>query len=198
MKEYLYSPLTVYIEYNEEYNPGYDLDYWRDEISSEEAADYKSEINERIDKSLIENGNNVNLIDYLDKSCCYDNKELENSIKEKVIRSKPTTKIVNNKLYGVMELELTKPLNEDEIEILKEYFAGQYSDGWGEGFEQFPIKINEGNMYVQFWSSDNFYMKTTEEFEKYLSEKFENQIANELKIEAEPEIDNNQGMNFNL
>lgn len=198
MKEYLYSPLTVYIEYNEEYNPGYDLDYWRDEISSEEAADYKSEINERIDKSLIENGNNVNLIDYLYKGNCYDNKEIEDSIKEKVISSKPTTKIVNNKLYGVMELELTKPLNEYEIEILKEYFSGQYSDGWGEGFEQFPIKINEGNMYVQFWSSDNFYMKTTEEFEKYLSEKFENQIANELKIEAELEIDNNQGMNFNL
>lgn len=198
MKEYLYSPLKVYIEYSEKYNQEYDCDYWRDEISPEEAANYKSEIDERINKSLIEDGNNVNLINYLDESFCYDNKEIEDAIKEKVIGSKPTTKIVNGKLYGVTELELTKLLNEDEIEIVKDYFSCQYSDGWGEAFEQFPLKINEGNMYVQFWSSDNFYIKTTEEFEEYLNVEFQNQIANELELKDELEFDSIQGMNFNL
>ncbi len=43
-------------------------------------------------------------------------------------------------------------------------WSGQESDGWGEGFEQRPIEIDEGELYVSFWNpSDSFFITTEEQ-----------------------------------
>ena len=39
----------------------------------------------------------------------------------------------------MLECKISEPLTENDIEVLKEYWTGQMSDGWGEGFEQRPI-----------------------------------------------------------
>jgi len=36
--------------------------------------------------------------------------------------------------------------------------CGQNSDGYGEGFEQRPIKTPDGEIYVSFWDSGNYSM----------------------------------------
>ena len=66
-------------------------------------------------------------------------------------------------LWGVLEVESHNQLSEREIEAVKEYWEGQESDGWGEGFEQRGIKIPEGELYVSFWNSGDEFFLTTEE-----------------------------------
>lgn len=43
----------------------------------------------------------------------------------------------DNKLYTVTTYNSTQKLNENQLERLKSYTVGQWSDGIGEGFEQF-------------------------------------------------------------
>ena len=49
---------------------------------------------------------------------------------------KPTVEVWHGELWGVLEVESHNQLSEREIEAVKEYWEGQESDGWGEGFEQ--------------------------------------------------------------
>jgi len=51
-------------------------------------------------------------------------------------------------MIGVAVVEANEELDDETIMALKEYISGQYSDGWGEGFEQRPI--SEYNDTVEF------------------------------------------------
>ena len=76
---------------------------------------------------------------------------------------KPTVEVWQGELWGVLEVESSNQLSEREIEAVKEYWEGQESDGWGEGFEQREIKISEGELYVSFWNSGDEFFLVTEE-----------------------------------
>lgn len=89
-------------------------------------------------------------------------------------------------LYGIAICEVDDDWNDEDTAQLKEYLTGQYSDGWGEGFEQREIEswIEEEEYeeyddeedkyytdyynvryyaYVNFWQSKNFRIMTEEE-----------------------------------
>ena len=119
-------------------------------LEGTDLSQYESEIKEAIEKYNAignEEGKPCNLMDYFDGSA---------AIKEKVISAIPSVKQKEGVLYGCTTLELTTFLEQPETEELYEYVTGQYSDGWGEGFEQQEIQVGNGEIYVHFWQSDDY------------------------------------------
>ena len=88
-----------------------------------------------------------NLMDYFDGSTV---------IKEKVVSAVPSVKESDGVLYGCTTLELKEYLESEELSELCEYLTGQYSDGWGEGFEQQEIQVDGGELYVHFWQPKDY------------------------------------------
>lgn len=85
------------------------------------------------------------------------------SVAEKVFTAKPMVTEREGELYGVLECRIREALTADELDELKEYWTGQMSDGWGEGFEQQAIKVEDGELYVSFWSGEDSWSVMTEE-----------------------------------
>jgi len=147
--EKLYSPLFVQMvsEENEDY---YDGDYWSDPISQQEAAYYEDEIHEAILRERRADEDPRGLMTYYDRNAAVD---------EKVHSLWVDVEVHAGKLWGVATLELTEPLTAEELDNLKDYLSGQYSDGFGEGFEQRGIEVGYGELYVSLWEcKDKFFI----------------------------------------
>ena len=70
----------------------------------------------------------------------------------------------------MIKVELAAPLSLSEEKELKAWISGQNSDGFGEGFEQQELEINDGEGYLSFWNSgDNYFIKNETEFRQYLN-----------------------------
>ena len=81
----------------------------------------------------------------------------------KVISAFPRVQNIRGELFGVLECSICQPLTQNEIYELKNFWDGQMSDGWGEGFEQRPIYTQEGELYVSFWTQERHWGVMTEE-----------------------------------
>ena len=78
-----------------------------------------------------------------------------------------TVERVQGQLMGVAECHVQGDLTAEEFDRLKEYVSGQASDGFGEGFEQRPIKTGDGELYVSLWSGDKSWsIMTRDELEQ--------------------------------
>ena len=76
---------------------------------------------------------------------------------------------LGGQLYGRIDCWFTQPPDEDEIDYLREEIIGQAADGFGEHFEQQPIRIDEGDLFVSFWDcGDDYFMYTEDEMEDHL------------------------------
>ena len=76
---------------------------------------------------------------------------------------------INGRLYGKIDCYLHFVLNEEETENLRKAIIGQNSDGFGEGFEQRPIKTADGDLYVSFWNPDkDYFLHTESEMDAYI------------------------------
>lgn len=155
-----FSPLEIKIDArdgNEEYEV----------LDNQYALKYFEKISDAVDLYNYHTMGATGLMEYFDESP---------TAAEKVVSAFPATEMIDGKMYGVMITKQKEPLTAEEEKIFLEAMTGQYSDGWGEGFEQKEIKTSDGDLYVSFWQSGNdFFMYNEEDFETKV-------LDNNLKI----------------
>ena len=149
MEMKFYSPLTA------EFFP--DEPDWEDESYNEyegypmdghDLLQYADAVDEAVKKDIADF--NGDLMQYYHE---------DDSVRQKVVSAVPSVEIHGNKLCGCLNVELRESLNEGEQAVLCDYISGQYSDGWGEGFEQRDIRVEDGTLAVHFWQHHDFELK---------------------------------------
>ena len=136
----LYSPLTAELLPDES-------EFWREddliELRGYEMADYLEAITEQIERE------GDRLEQYLDSEnapyLATNVKSIRLSVEER-----------DGELCGCATVILHDDLTEHGWNDLQEYLSGQYSDGWGEGFEQRDIRVEDGILNVHFWQPEHF------------------------------------------
>lgn len=122
------------------------------EISAREAAKYVDHVLAQIKREEMPEETACGLMAYYGMWRC---SETEVRVKEKVRAVRPTVEVIGGELTGVCYCAVTEKLSDAEYASLIGFIAGQYSDGWGEGFEQRDIRCSDGEtINVSFWSSD--------------------------------------------
>ena len=154
MQMKFYSPLTADFFPNE---PDYEDEFY-DEYEGypqdgHELLEYETAIHDAVENDTRDFGGD--LMQYYHE---------DDSVRGKVVTAIPSVEVHGNKLCGCLTVELKEPLLDDEQTVLCNYITGQYSDGWGEGFEQRDIRVDDGTLAVHFWQEDGF--KMTPSFEK--------------------------------
>lgn len=109
-------------------------------FSGVDMAYYEESIREAVEQRDNDDGN---LMLYFDE-------ERNPGLKEKVLNAVPTVEIRDGELMGCTTVKLKESLTEAEMQDLQDYLKGQFSDGWGEGFEQQEIQTGDGMLYVHF------------------------------------------------
>lgn len=92
----------------------------------------------------------------------------DDGVKEKLTSAVWSVELYGSRLFGRIDCGLKEALTAEETEALRDWLAGQCSDGLGEGFEQQPIDTMDGELFVSFWNSgDDYAMMTESEFDEY-------------------------------
>ena len=146
----LYMPLTAEVYYQNEYGDIEDESYFLD---GRDLAVHEGVIMAALVKERMPEESESGIMHWYGE---------DDSVNEKVKSVVFTAEVRDHQLWGVAECRVVGELTQEELSTLKEYISGQASDGWGEGFEQREIDIDDGEMYVHLWSSDNSWSIQTE------------------------------------
>jgi len=71
----------------------------------------------------------------------------------------------DGKLFTITEYKASRELTPDELHDIVEYTSGQWSDGIGEGFEQYPQNVDGEEVYISPW----FWGQVPEVFQEKLA-----------------------------
>lgn len=149
----LYTPVT-----GELYENNYD---WEGcdaplELYGEDLSAFAGSIQEALEREALPGEAERGLMAYYHET---------DGVNRKVASLTVTVEIHRGKLWGAAHCQINEPLTHQELARLKEYVTGQYSDGFGEGFEQRPIQTAEGELYVHLWQDCGFSVRTRQEWE---------------------------------
>lgn len=155
-----FMPIQEYWDELEEGDEAWENWYEGFPLDGADLVQYKEEIQGAVKEENLRgsmDGNPCNLMEYFHGSP---------SITEKVESAVVSVKESEGALYGCTTLILKDYLESGELTELCGYITGQYSDGWGEGFEQRDIQVGDGTLNVHFWQGDDkFRFKQAEELE---------------------------------
>ena len=144
-----YSPLTADFFPNE---PDYEDEFYDEyegcPLDGHDLLQYADAVDEAVKKDIADF--NGNLMQYYRE---------DDSVRRKVVRAVPNVDEVNGELVGSLWVDTDAPLTAEEQAVFCAYISGQYSDGWGEGFEQREIDVGDGKLYVHFWQHHDFELK---------------------------------------
>ena len=149
MQMKFYSPLTADFFPNE---PDYEDEFYDEyegcPLDGHDLLQYADAVDEAVKKDIADF--NGDLMQYYHE---------DDSVRRKVVRAVPTVDEVNGELVGSLWVDTDAPLTAEEQAVFCAYISGQYSDGWGEGFEQREIDVGDGKLYVHFWQDHDFELK---------------------------------------
>ena len=149
MQMKFYSPLTADFFPNE---PDWENEFYNEyegcPLDGHDLLQYADAVDEAVKKDIADF--NGDLMQYYHE---------DDSVRSKVVSAVPSVEICGNKLCGCLTVELKEALLDDEQTVLCNYISGQYSDGWGEGFEQRDIRVDDGTLAVHFWQDHDFELK---------------------------------------
>ncbi len=131
-----------------------DLDEYPDELGGREALEYADEISAAIEAYKMPEEAERGLMHWYHEN---------DGVNEKVHSAVFSVEERMDTLWGIVVAELKEELDAPEVQTLKDYLSGQASDGWGEGFEQREIKVEDGGeLYVHLWDAGRDWQLMTE------------------------------------
>lgn len=147
----LYMPLIVKLYEKNEWG---DMENESVELDNRTALAHENDILAALLKEQMPQEEGRCLMEYYDE---------DDSISRNVQSYVFTVEPVNGELMGVAECQVHGELTTEELDLLKEVIIGQAADGFGEGFEQRPIKTSVGEIYVSLWNGGNSWNILTQE-----------------------------------
>lgn len=146
----LYSPLRAGMYVKDEWG---NYPCYPEKVHPNELCRYEEAIRRQIGMERLDSEGERGLAVYL------GNKRLE----RKVHSLSPDVEVWEGELWGVLEVKSYGELQGTELDALKDFWSGQASDGWGEGFEQREIATPDGDLCVSFWNSEDYQIMTEQE-----------------------------------
>lgn len=146
-----YMPLTAQLYGRDSWG---DLEEYGNDLNGRDLRDYQSCIHEALLENQVPEEKSRGLMRWYDK---------QDGVNEKVQSIVFDAESRDGQLWCVAECKVVGDLLPEEKEALADYISGQASDGWGEGFEQRAIDLEEGELYVSLWNSSNWTIQTEEE-----------------------------------
>ena len=129
-------------------------------VSASYLSDFEGEIREALIKE--QRFDTRNMVSYID---CGE------ELRDKLVAMLWDVEVIGDKLYGRTDVRIAEPLTPEEIEVVKQNVLGQNSDGLCEGFEQGPISIDEGDLYVSMWNSgDDYFICSEDELDEHIEQ----------------------------